>query len=96
MKEVIKYQAEDGTLCNTEEEALAVDKIITLEQRYKRTPIYLKIDRDPASRVVGWGDLIVWMTKYPKLSQAILTHAMKTRQHLLEVRESINRTLEQP
>lgn len=57
MKKVTKYEANDGTICDTEDQALARDDLIDLEQWYEDNKLY----GGPVGCRIDWDDLLEWL-----------------------------------
>lgn len=57
MRKVLKYEADDGTPCDTEEQALARDELLKLEKWYEDNKLYGGI----LGCRIEWEDLVEWL-----------------------------------
>lgn len=68
MKKVTKYEATDGTLFDTEAEALRREHLNTLSEWYRRNPLH----GSRGESRVGWGDFLDWLSNHRVQVQQIL------------------------
>lgn len=57
MRKVLKYEADDGTICDTEEQALARDELLKLEKWYEDNKLYGGI----LGCRIEWEGLVEWL-----------------------------------
>ena len=67
MKKVTKYEANDKSLHDTEQEALNRDRLLVVEIWYRSNPLY-----GEGYREIDWGDLLHWIKEHKEQLQEIL------------------------
>lgn len=69
MRKVLKYEADDGTLCDTEKQALNRDEFLKLEKWYEDNKLY----GNYLGCRIEWEDLLEWLRENKAEVAKILT-----------------------
>ena len=78
MREVVKFEADDGTLWNDADQAKIRDKYCQLAKEYENIKLY----GDTAGCRIEWKDLIDWVSDNTEFVQQLLDVSMTLQEEV--------------